>query len=266
MFQEWANRGIHYWQVNNTSFTLATNQKEYQIFRSSSEGDSSGVTTTLTTAITNNATTTIPVASVANMPTSGKIKIDDEIISYTGISGLNLTGGTRGADGTTITNHLNTSVVTNFVNGADDILEASFRNDSSIDVPLTKIARSAYQALSNKTSTGQPSQYFVQRLIDRITITLYQTPGTSENGKFLNFYYVKRIQDAGSYTNATDVPYRFVPCMVAGLTFYLSQKYAPQRTQEFKLYYEDELKRALQEDGSPSSSFITPNSYFTEVN
>jgi hypothetical protein len=266
MFQEWANRGIHYWQVNNTSFTLATNQKEYQIFRSSSEGDSSGVTTTLTTAITNNATTTIPVASVANMPTSGKIKIDDEIISYTGISGLNLTGGTRGADGTTITNHLNTSVVTNFVNGADDILEAVYRNASDVDVPLTKIARSAYQALSNKTSTGQPSQYFVQRLIDRITITLYQTPGASQAGKFLNYYYVKRIQDAGAYTNATDVPYRFVPCMVAGLTFYLSQKYAPQRTQEFKLYYEDELKRALQEDGSPSSSFITPNSYFTEVN
>ena len=128
------------------------------------------------------------------------------------------------------------------------------------------VARSAYQALSNKLSTGQPSQYFVQRLIDRITITLYQTPGASQAGKFLNYYYVKRIQDAGAYTNATDVPYRFVPCMVAGLTFYLSQKYAPQRTQEFKLYYEDEFKRALQEDGSPSSSFITPNSYFTEVN
>jgi len=54
--------------------------------------------------------------------------------------------------------------------------------------------------------------------------------------------------------------------MVSGLSFYLSQKYAPQRTQEFKLYYEDELKRALQEDGSSSSSFITPKSYFTEVN
>jgi len=265
MFQEWANRGIHYWQVNNTSFTLATNQKEYQIFRSSSEGDSSGVTTTLTSNILNNATT-IPVASVSNMPTSGKIKIDSEIISYTGISSLNLTGATRGVDGTTAAAHLTNGPVTNFVNGADDILEAVYRNASDVDVPLTKIARSAYQALSNKTSTGQPSQYFVQRLIDRITITLYQTPGTSENGKFLNFYYVKRIQDAGSYTNATDVPYRFVPCMVAGLTFYLSQKYAPQRTQEFKLYYEDELKRALQEDGSPSSSFITPNSYFTEVN
>jgi len=262
MFQEWANRGIHYWQVNNTSFTLATNQKEYQIFRSSSEGDSSGVTTTLTTAITSNATTTIPVGSVANMPTSGKIKIDDEIISYTGISGLNLTGGTRGADGTTITNHLNTSVVTNFVNGADDVLEAVYRNASNVDVSLTKISRSEYQALSNKGSTGQPTQYYVQRFIDKIRITLYLTPGTSENGKFLNFYYVKRIQDAGGYTNDADVPYRFVPCMIAGLAYYLSQKFAPERIQNMKLLYEDELNRALAEDGSSTSSYITPKVYY----
>ena len=265
MFQEWGNRGLHYWEVNNTSFTLATNQKEYQIFRSSSEGDSSGVTTTLTTAITSDATTTIPVGSVTNMPTSGKIKIDNEIISYTGISGLNLTGGTRGADGTTITNHLNTSVVTNFVNGADDILEASFRNSDSVDTPLTKINRSTYQALSNKTSTGQPTQYFVQRFIDKITVTLYLTPGSDQAGKFLNYYYVKRIQDAGDYTNDADVPYRFVPCMVAGLAYYLAVKYSPEKIQMLKMLYEDELNRALQEDGSSSSSFITPKTYYPSV-
>ena len=265
MFQEWGNRGLHYWEVNNTSFTLATNQKEYQIFRSSSEGDSSGVTTTLTTAITSDATTTIPVGSVTNMPTSGKIKIDNEIISYTGISGLNLTGGTRGADGTTITNHLNTSVVTNFVNGADDILEASFRNSDSVDTPLTKINRSTYQALSNKTSTGQPTQYFVQRFIDKITVTLYLTPGSDQAGKFLNYYYVKRIQDAGDYTNDADVPYRFVPCMVAGLAYYLAVKYSPEKIQMLKMLYEDELNRALQEDGSSSSSFITPKTYYPGV-
>jgi hypothetical protein len=50
--------------------------------------------------------------------------------------------------------------------------------------------------------------------------------------------------------------------MVAGLTYYLSQKFAPQRTQELKLLYEDELKRALEEDGSASSSFITPKTYY----
>ena len=83
--------------------------------------------------------------------------------------------------------------------------------------------------------------------------------------KFLNFFFVKRIQDVGSYTNATDVPYRFVPCMISGLTFYLSQKYNPQRAQEFKLYYEDELQRALTEDGSSSSTYITPQAYYPNV-
>ena len=267
MFQEWANRGLHYWEVENTSITLATDQTEYTIFRSSAEGASNGVTTTLSSGI-NSTATTIPLTSVVNMPSSGKIKVNDEIIEYTSISGNNIIcpASGRGADDTTAASHTSGDAVTNFVNGADDILEASFRNDSSIDVPLTKIARSAYQALSNKTSTGQPSQYFVQRFIDKITINLYLTPGSTENGKFLNFFFVKRIQDVGSYTNATDVPYRFVPCMISGLTFYLSQKYNPQRTQEFKLYYEDELQRALAEDGSSSSTYITPKSYYTEVN
>ena len=78
----------------------------------------------------------------------------------------------------------------------------------------------------------------------------------------MHFYYIKRIQDVGDYTNATDVPFRFVPCMTAGLAFYLSQKYQPQMTQAMKLYYEDELARALAEDGSASSTYITPKACF----
>ena len=74
------------------------------------------------------------------------------------------------------------------VYGVDDILEASYRNTSNVDTPLTKISRSTYQALSNKTSTGTPTQYFVQRFIDKITVTLYSTPGTSEAGNFFNYY------------------------------------------------------------------------------
>ena len=145
------------------------------------------------------------------------------------------------------------------------MLEASFRN-SNVDTPLTKINRSAYQALSNKTSTGQPTQYFVQRLIDRVTITLYLTPGSDQAGKFINYYYVKRIQDAGDYTNDADVPYRFVPCMIAGLAYYLAVKFAPDRIQMLKMLYEDELNRALEEDGSSSSSYLlTPKTYYPNV-
>src|SRR5210317_73546 len=160
MFQEWANRGLHYWEVGNNSITLVNGQAEYTMYRSTADGTS------------------------------------DDTAIY----------------------------------GVDDILEASYRNSSNIDTPLTKINRSTYQALANKTSEGTPSQYFVQRFIDKVTITLYLTPGSSEAGNFINYYYVKRIQEVGDYTNATDVPYRFVPCMSSGLAFYLSQKYQPQRT------------------------------------
>ena len=195
MFQEWGNRGLHYWEVANNSITLVDGQAEYTMFRSTGDGTSS------TTA----------------------------------------------------------------VYGVDDVLEAVYRNSSSVDTPLTKINRYTYQGLSNKTSEGTPSQYFVQRFIDKVTITLYLTPGSSEAGNFINYYYVKRIQDAGAYTNATDVPYRFVPCMASGLAYYLSQKFKPELTQQMKLLYEDELQRALAEDGSSSSSYITPKTYYPNV-
>ena len=195
MFQEWANRGLHYWEVGNNSITLVNGQSEYTMYRSSADGTS---------------------------------------------------------DATAIY-------------GVDDILEAVYRNSSSVDFPLTKINRSSYQGLSNKTDTGTPTQYFVQRFIDKVTITLYLTPGTTEAGNTINYYYVKRIQDAGAYSNNVDVPYRFIPCMVSGLAYYLSQKFNPQLVQQMKLLYEDELKRALEEDGSSSSSFITPKTYYPNV-
>jgi hypothetical protein len=195
MFQEWGNRGLHYWEVANNSITLVDGQATYTMFRSTGDG-------------TSDATA---------------------------------------------------------VYGVDDVLEAVYRNSSSVDTPLTKINRSTYQGLSNKTSEGTPSQYFVQRFIDKVTITLYLTPGSTEAGNFINYYYVKRIQDVGDYTNATDVPYRFVPCMASGLAYYLSQKFKPELTQNMKLLYEDELQRALAEDGSSSSSFITPKTYYPNV-
>ena len=266
MFQEWDNRGLHFWEVARTAISLNASQNEYTIFRSPSDGNADGIDTTLTSGILSTATT-IPVASVKNMNPTGKIRINDEVIIYTSISGNNILcdASGRGADDTTAAGHSSGDAVTNFVDMVSDILEASFRNESDVDTPLSKINRSQYQAFSNKSSTGQPSQYFVQRFIDKVTITLYLTPGDTQAGKFIYFYYVKRIQDAGKYTNEADVVNRFVPCMCAGLTYYISMKKAPQRTQEMKLYYEDELQRALTEDGSPASVYISPKTYYPEI-
>jgi hypothetical protein len=203
LFQEWGNRGLHYWEVAEANIDLIEGQAEYNFFRATGDG---------TSAVTNPANT------------------------Y----------------------------------GVADILEASLRTNrtatNQADSGLTKIARSAYSALASKLSKGTPSQYFVQRLVDKTTLTIYPTADSSNASKDLHFYYIKRIQDVDStYTDATDVPYRFVPCMASGLAFYLAQKFNPQLVQQMKLLYEDELARALAEDGSSASSFITPKTYYPNI-
>tara|TARA_R100001510_G_scaffold41292_1_gene37640 strand:- start:183 stop:878 length:696 start_codon:yes stop_codon:yes gene_type:complete len=148
-----------------------------------------------------------------------------------------------------------------------DVLEAfvsssaaSSDNSNTQDVSLTKIDRSTYAALPNKLATGQPSQYYVERLTTP-KIYLYQAPDLNTYTT-LKYYVIKRIEDAGAYTNDADVAYRFLPCMCAGLAYYLSMKKAPQLVQQNKLVYEDELKRALDEDGQRTSTFITPQSFY----
>ena len=200
MFQEWGNRGLHYWEVADANIDLIEGQSEYVFFRSSGDGTSA---------------TTVPANTF----------------------------------------------------GVADVLEATLRADRTAvdqaDSAITKIDRSTYSALSNKLSKGTPSKYFVQRFVDKTVVTLYPTPDSSNASKAVHIYFVKRIQDADStYTDAADVPFRFVPCMVSGLAFYLAQKFNPQATQQLKLYYEDEFARALSEDGSSTSVHITPKVYY----
>ena len=204
MFQEWGNRGLHYWEVGDTNIDLVEGQAEYTFYRATGDGTSS---------------TTV--------------------------------GGTS-----------STSTY-----GIADILEATYRTGrgttSEADSALTKTDRATYSGLANKLSKGTPSRYFVQRFVDKTTVTLYPTPDSTAASKDVHIYFVKRIQDVdATYTDATDVPFRFVPCMASGLSFYLAQKYAPQRAQELKLFYEDELARALSEDGSSTSVHILPKTYY----
>ena len=142
---------------------------------------------------------------------------------------------------------------------ASDVLEMVFRNGDT-DTTMTKISRSEYQAIPNKSSQGQPTQYFIQRNLSNVQINLYLTPNTTDTQ--LNYYYLGRIEDAGAYTNTPDAPYRFLPCMVSGLAYFLSQKISPERTQALKLYYEDEMQRALTEDSQSTSVHIVPQNYF----
>jgi hypothetical protein len=265
LFSEWGNRGLQFWEVKNQNVTLVDGQTVYTFFRSPADGTSDGINTTLSAGI-NATAVTIGVASITGFATSGVITIGTEQISYTGISSLNLTGCIRGINGSTAATHSTSDAVLQFPIGMTDIQEADYRiKSTSVDTPMTKISRSQYQGFSNKTDKGLPTQYWVQRFIDKVTMTLYLTPGAAQDGNYINFYYTKRIDDVGAYTNATDVPYRFIPCMISGLAYYLAVKYAPQRVQELKLLYEDELLRAEDEDGSSNSTYISPKIYYPGI-
>ena len=148
-----------------------------------------------------------------------------------------------------------------------DVLEAFVSttgggNDtaSTQDVSLTKVDRSAYAALPNKLNQGQPSQYYVDRLTTP-KIYLYQAPDASTY-TYVKFYVVKRIEDAGAYSNNPDAVYRFLPCMIAGLAYYMSFQYAADRIPILKQTYEDEMIRALDEDGQRTSLYVSPMTYF----
>ena len=146
-----------------------------------------------------------------------------------------------------------------------DVLEAYVSTTQGVtsstnDISLNKIDRSAYAGLPNKGQTGQPSQYYVNRQTNP-TISLYLAPDCITYS-YLKYYYIQRIQDAGAYTNQADLPYRFLPAMVSGLAFYIAQKYAPERIQDLKLLYEDEMQRALEEDSQRTSVYISPFTYF----
>lgn len=125
-----------------------------------------------------------------------------------------------------------------------DILDMVLRR-SGTDYEMERISRSDYLDFPNKTDQGRPSQFYFDRQIEPV-INLWQTPENSTDQ--LVYYYIRRIEDADTLQNTTAVPFRFYPCMVAGLAYYIAMKRAPERMQFLKAIYDEEFQRAADED------------------
>ena len=159
----------------------------------------------------------------------------------------------------------------NFPLDFDSLLEAYYRNNSTTtapqDIALTQISRSAYSQTPNKLTKGTPSQFYVERKLNP-SIFLYATPSSSISSTTtpssfqLCFYYLAKIQDAGSYNFTSDIINRFYPCMMSGLAYYLSQKYSPEMSGELERRYESEMLRALDADNQGTSTFISPQTFY----
>ena len=140
-----------------------------------------------------------------------------------------------------------------------DILSAVVRRDGT-DFAISRISRDSYLAIPNKTSTGRTTQFFLDR---QITPNLKIWPAPENSTDVIRYDALTRIQDADAAVNTLEIPFRFYPCLTAGLAYYLSLKKNPQLTQMLKVVYEEEFERAMGEDRDRSSFTVTPQyAYF----
>ena len=139
-----------------------------------------------------------------------------------------------------------------------DILSAVIRENAGssnqLDVTVNRIGRDTYLNLSSKLSQGKPTQYYVDRQITP-KFRVFPTPNATYT---LVVDRLTRIEDADSASNTVDVPFRFYPCLAAGLAYYLAIKKAPDRIQILKAIYDEEFDRAATEDRDRTSLKLLP--------
>ena len=143
--------------------------------------------------------------------------------------------------------------------GAIDVLGLAYRtinNGSNSDIIIQPIGRNEYLQIPDKSTEGQPSQYFIDK---QISPKIQIWPTSNNNNDSLVFNYLRRIEDADYGPNTMQVPFRFYPCLAAGLAYYLSIKRAPERTMLLKQSYEEEFKRAADQDEVRQSYQVRPS-------
>ncbi len=141
-----------------------------------------------------------------------------------------------------------------------DIIEAVVRYPTGVgtsnqsDVTIERISREYYLNIPNKLTQARPSQYFVDRQITPV-IKVWPTP---DQTYYLVVNKLVRMDDASAGVNTLEIPFRFYPCLAAGLAYYISMKKAPERTQLLKAVYDEEFIRAASEDRDRASLNLTP--------
>jgi hypothetical protein len=139
-----------------------------------------------------------------------------------------------------------------------DILDVVVRrtiNNTQTDISMSRVSRSEYLNIPNKTTQARPTQFFLDKSISPV-IKVWPTPENSTD--ILVFNKLVRMDDADKGSNTMDMPFRFYPCFAAGLAYYLSLKKAPQLTPQLKVIYEEEFRRAADQDEDRASFKIRP--------
>ena len=156
-----------------------------------------------------------------------------------------------------------TSGTSAYTLGADviDVLSVVVRR-SDTDFTMSRISRDTYLNIPTKSTTGRPNQFFLDRQTTP-NLKLWPTPDNSTD--VLYYDALVRMDDADTYVNTLDMPFRFYPCLAAGLAYYIAMKRAPNRLQMLKAVYEEELERAMTEDRDRASFNVVPQIQYFRI-
>ena len=148
-----------------------------------------------------------------------------------------------------------------------DLLEHVIRTgagnpSTQADLTITRISVSTYATLPNKLTQARPIQIWVQRL-ESPQVTVWPVPDASQPYQLV-YWRLRRLQDAGDGVNTQDIPFRFLPCLVAGLAYYLAMKIpnAIQRVEVLKAQYDEAWLLASDEDREKAAVRFVPRQMF----
>jgi hypothetical protein len=156
-----------------------------------------------------------------------------------------------------------------------DLLEHVVRTQSGqgqTDINISRISVDTYSTIPNKNAQGRPIQVWINRQsgadypVDGVAYPQINVWPAPEQSNYYTFVYwrLRRIQDAGSGVTTQDIPFRFLPCMVAGLAYYLSLKIpgAMERAPMLKAMYDEAWQQAADEDREKAPLRIAPRQMF----
>ena len=131
------------------------------------------------------------------------------------------------------------------------------------DLTLTRISVSTYATIPNKLSTGRPIQIYVDRAVATPQVTVWPIPDGSATYSLV-YWRLRRMEDAGGGVNTMDVPFRFLPAMVAGLAYYLALKIPEglSRLDMLKAQYDEVWQLAAYEDHDKAAIRFVPRQMF----
>ena len=248
LFADWANRGLNRWTIDQVTQTLVSGISEYPIGTiTATVGSSTNLVVGNTLTGSSSGTTAI----VLTKPGSTTVTLSIPSGSFT--TGETITS--LDSSGSPVSTTISSDPSISDIRATIDILSAVIRRSGS-DLSLSRVSRDDYLSIPSKTTSGRPVQFYVDRQITPV-VKVWPEPENSTDA--LIYDRLVRIDDADASINTVEVPFRFYPCLAAGLAYYLSLKKAPDRASVLKSIYEEEFLRAAEEDRDRASFSVVPS-------